>query len=239
MALFMVLAHRFPQRPGQGLWTRDTWRNLGTGLVLVLPRLLVISWLLRHADAGLVPLSALPTWAQLGVVLLTFDLARYWLHRLVHRVDLLWRFHAVHHSAERMDPTLGLRMHVVDFLLFASLVPLVRVLYDVPQLSPGVMEAAFGLAVVVDALQHANLRLDTSQGLGWLWSQVFNHPGFHGWHHALDGAGGHGNYGATLVIWDRLFGTEITRPQAPEAYGLPAEEALAEGVFSWQLLRRR
>ena len=38
---------------------------------------------------------------MLGVVIL--DLFSYLRHRLYHRVPLLWRFHAIHHSAEDMD----------------------------------------------------------------------------------------------------------------------------------------
>ena len=31
------------------------------------------------------------------------DFSQYWVHRAFHRVPLLWRFHAIHHSAEMMD----------------------------------------------------------------------------------------------------------------------------------------
>ncbi|MDP6933209.1 MAG: sterol desaturase family protein, partial [Myxococcota bacterium] len=64
-------------------------------------------------------------------------------------------------------------------------------------------------------------------------------PLFHSWHHTRDGSLCDGNYSNTLVIWDRLFGSEVTRPQPPETYGLEGDQALKFGLLSMQMLRRR
>jgi hypothetical protein len=40
----------------------------------------------------------------------------YWAHRLSHEIPFLWRFHAIHHSAEEIDYMVSSRAHPVDFV---------------------------------------------------------------------------------------------------------------------------
>ena len=44
----------------------------------------------------------LPAAVQVVMMLMAADFARYWLHRAFHRYDLMWRYHAVHHSPHRL-----------------------------------------------------------------------------------------------------------------------------------------
>jgi sterol desaturase/sphingolipid hydroxylase (fatty acid hydroxylase superfamily) len=37
-------------------------------------------------------------------------------HRLSHQIPFLWRFHAIHHSAEQLDFLVNTRMHPVDLV---------------------------------------------------------------------------------------------------------------------------
>ncbi|MEC7230725.1 MAG: sterol desaturase family protein, partial [Verrucomicrobiota bacterium] len=39
------------------------------------------------------------------------DFARYWLHRWLHAIPLLWSFHKVHHSASTLNPFTVFRTH--------------------------------------------------------------------------------------------------------------------------------
>src|SRR5580704_12245325 len=97
-----------------------------------------------------------PFWAQAALAIAVGDLGIYAIHRLAHTVPWLWRFHAIHHSAEEMDWLVAARNHPVDLLLFrvASLGPL-AMLHVAP--------AAFGAFVLVLGWQawlaHANVRL--------------------------------------------------------------------------------
>ena len=73
--------------------------------------------------AALRPLGPMPwhTWigsipavpAFLASVVLS-EVAYYWAHRLAHEVPLLWRFHAIHHSAEHVDWLVNTRAHPLD-----------------------------------------------------------------------------------------------------------------------------
>jgi len=174
------------------------------------------------------------------VAFLLLDFTRYWLHRAHHRVPWLWTFHRVHHMTERLDATAGLRMHVVDFVQLAMLpVVLFSVVLNVSTWSPWVLTAALGVGAVADAFQHANLRWNPHHPVAKVWGLVLNHPHFHAWHHTRDGARCDGNYGNTLVIWDRLFGSDVTGEELPEAYGLEPDQALVNHVLGMHLLQRR
>lgn len=237
LAGFLLAGHLVP-RERHALITRDTVVNVVTGAGLFGVRL-AVAWPLSRLSMGLVDASAWPVWAQVAVAFFALDFARYWLHRAHHRVPWLWVFHRVHHSTQRLDATAGLRMHVVD-LVQLTLVPvlLFSVLLDTSRWHGWVLPVVLGVGAAADAFQHANLRWDPRHPIGRVWGLVFNNPHFHAWHHTADGRVD-GNYGNTLVIWDRLFGSDVTREVLPEVYGLSADQALDTGVVALQLLRRR
>lgn len=178
----------------------------------------------------------LPAWLQFPLAVLLADLAQSLLHRAYHRVPWLWRFHAVHHSSERLDWLAGSRMHLLEIVLtrLAVLAPLV---------AAGFSAAALNAYVVFVGLQavlaHANLGLR----FGWL-EHVLVLPRYHHWHHANDPAYADANYAIHLPLVDRLLGTHRLPPDGrwPEALGLhdPAEVP-AEGFWRQHLapLRRR
>ena len=236
---FALLGWLLPRDPAQPLLHRDLAMNLLNGAVLYPLRLTVVAWAAGALRLGLLPTDALPgPWAQGLVAFLLLDLARYGLHRAAHRVPWLWTFHRVHHSARRLDSTTGLRMHAADFLQLSALpILLFGVLLDTTAWSPWVLTAVLGIGAVFDGFQHANLRLPWSSPLVRAWSAVLNNPHFHAWHHTVDGAEIDGNYGNTLTIWDRLFGSDVTRPTLPRAFGVAADQGLREDPLGWQLLR--
>ena len=47
---------------------------------------------------------------------------QYWTHRAYHEVPILWRLHAVHHSAKSMDWLAGSRQHILGLLITRTLV---------------------------------------------------------------------------------------------------------------------
>ena len=168
------------------------------------------------------------------------DFLRYCLHFIHHRVPFFWQFHAVHHSSEVMDATSGLRMHVFDFLQL-SMIPILLfgVLIDTQDFANWVLPAALGIGVFFDAFQHSNLRFDHTKGWRKIWHLCLNNPHFHVWHHIRHGDERDGNYGNTLLIWDRLFGTEVTEDKTPELLGLKSFKALENDPISLQLLKKR
>ena len=86
----------------------------------------VAAWLSRAVGGACWP-TTWPLVAQLGLALAIAEFPQYWLHRWQHEYDLLWRFHATHHSAPRLYWLNAARFHPVDIaLLFvAGYLPLV------------------------------------------------------------------------------------------------------------------
>ena len=58
---------------------------------------------------------------QFVLLIAVTDFTQYWVHRAFHAVPLLWRFHAVHHSADHMDWLAGSRLHLVDIAITRGL----------------------------------------------------------------------------------------------------------------------
>lgn len=222
--------------------TRDLGIDVVTGATLALAKWTVLALPLAAIASyhGFVPLEWLPAPIAWIACFLVLDLCRYALHRIHHRVPWLWTFHRVHHSSERVTATSGLRMHVVDFLQLALMpVILFGVVFDVSDRPAWWLPSLMLPGVLFDAFEHSNLLFPAQQGPGWWWDRVLNNPHFHAWHHTAEGATVDGNYGNVLTIWDRMFGTCVSRADLPERYGLDDTCNLVNDPLSLQLLRRR
>jgi sterol desaturase/sphingolipid hydroxylase (fatty acid hydroxylase superfamily) len=172
--------------------------------------------------------SHLPFVAQVLLVLVPADLAKYWLHRLGHEHPTLWRFHAVHHGPSRVYSLNGFRVHPINHLwnfFFDVTVPIAL------GAGPMVLAVASVARAMSSLLQHANIALY----LGPL-NKVFSTPVLHRWHHSTELLEANTNYGSMLIIWDVLFGTyyqPADRPH-PATLGLADGATLPEG-FAGQL----
>lgn len=154
-----------------------------------------------------------PGWLQFVEILLIAEFAFYGYHRLSHAVPTLWRFHAVHHSSEKLDWIAGNRVHPVDQILLATTytaVPLLLGFSPEPLLVYG-----FVYRWHVEFL-HSNVRINLGP-LKWLIAS----PQYHHWHHADEEEAYDRNFGAQLLIFDWLFGTLNMHGEAmPRKYGL-------------------
>ena len=142
------------------------------------------------------PAQNWPGWLLVPATIVAMDAANWLAHYADHRVDALWRFHALHHSQEELSVLTSFRahplMHTTGFLLAS--IP-VAVLMPARPIDPVLITAY----VCVGTLQHANLRW-TFGPLG----QVLVSPAYHRLHHATDIQDA--NLGVVLTIWDVLAG---------------------------------
>lgn len=224
--IFVPLERLFALRPAK-LWRAETGIDLGyyflnnllPTLLLALP-VAALSWGLHAAlpDGFLSWSEALPVWARFMLALLVVEIGTYWGHRWSHEIPLLWRFHAVHHSAEHMDWLVNTRTHPFDMVFgrFCGLAPLYVLGLAKPMVQGG--DALALTVVLVTTLYgffiHANVRLR----LGLL-EHLFVTPAFHHWHHVRDEHTNR-NYATMLPVLDRLFGTLYLPPRWPTAYGI-------------------
>jgi sterol desaturase/sphingolipid hydroxylase (fatty acid hydroxylase superfamily) len=222
--LFLVVVFRplealFPARLGQRFfrpaWLTDLCFFLGQyvlwgGLVLwVLAQL--SHWIDEVIPGGFrSTVASQPWWIQAIEVVVLSDLLIYWGHRLQHRVGFLWRFHAVHHSAEHLDWLAAHREHPLDSIYTVGLVNLPAIILGFPLETLAGLVAFRGIWAIYI---HSNIRLP----IGPL-RMVIGAPELHHWHH--DRARDAGNYANLSPLMDILFGTYRCPDHEPEQFGL-------------------
>ena len=231
-ALFRPLELAFPAKKGQRFF-RPEWF---VDLLFFLGQYLLFSgavlWVLLHFGhwiQGLLPLAfrnavaSQPWWLQAFEVLFLSDMFVYWGHRLQHRVGFLWRFHAIHHSAEHLDWLAAHREHPMDTIYQMSLINLPVFLLGFPvETLAGVVAFRGMWAIYI----HSNVRLP----IGPL-RVLVGAPELHHWHHDRDRDAG--NYANISPIMDKLFGTYVCPDHEPESFGL--HEPIPRGYFSQML----
>lgn len=158
--------------------------------------------LARSMQFGLFNLIDAPFVAVLLATFLIRSLGSWAVHYAMHNIPLLWRIHRVHHTDTHLDVSTTVRFHPFEFLVLAPVVVAMVMLCGLPPAAVMLFEL-FDAAVAV--FSHANIRLP-----GWLERIVGSliiTPNMHRIHHSTFEAETNSNYGATLVIWDRLFKT--------------------------------
>lgn len=132
----------------------------------------------------------------LAVVL--YDLCDYWLHRASHESAIFWAAHVVHHQSEHFNLSTALRQETAyAFLGWMFFMPMALV---------GVPVEQFGIAGLIVLVYQFWIHTEHIGKLGWI-DRVFSTPSNHRVHHAINDQYIDKNYGAILVVWDRLFGT--------------------------------
>jgi sterol desaturase/sphingolipid hydroxylase (fatty acid hydroxylase superfamily) len=128
-------------------------------------------------------------------------------HRAGHQWRVLWRVHAVHHSAPRLWFFNTGRFHFADTAISIVLSQPLLFLAGAPS-EVFVWVAAF--TAFVGMLTHCNVRMR----FGVL-SYVFNTPELHRWHHSRDPCEGNANYGENLMLFDLALGTFLRPDRRP------------------------
>jgi sterol desaturase/sphingolipid hydroxylase (fatty acid hydroxylase superfamily) len=223
---FLVLVFRplevvFPARPGQRFF-RPAWY---TDLLFLVGQYLLWSglvlWLLWQFNSwldGVFPYSfrhavaSQPWWLQAVEVILLSDFLIYWGHRLQHRVGFLWRFHAVHHSAEHLDWLAARREHPLDTIYTVGLINLPGFILGFPIETLAGFMALRGLWAIYI---HSNVRVP----IGPL-RVLLGSPELHHWHHDRDRDAG--NYANLSPLMDLLFSTYRCPDHEPEHFGINA-----------------
>lgn len=198
------------------LWSQG-WQNAWT---LALSIGVVRAWADLGGSlhtSGWLDARAWPSWCitalYSGVLFGAWDASRYVLHRMMHGVPWLWRFHRVHHSAEVLHPWTLHRTHPVEVLLYSlrgivvtgSVAGLFFLLFgakaQVWQIQ-GVHALGFVFNFLGGNLRHSSIWLAYGRWERWLVS-----PAQHQWHHSQQRERQRQNLGTWLACWDRLWGT--------------------------------
>lgn len=217
--VFIPLEKAFPAKKDQKIFRKGWLTDLCYFLGQYILWSGVVLWVLQYFSFwldGIVPASfremirQQPLWLQAIEVLLLSDLLIYWGHRLQHKVDFLWRFHKVHHSAEELDWLAAHREHPIDSIYTVGLINLPAFIFGFELEALALIVAFRGIWAIYI---HSNVRLP----IGKL-KMLIGAPELHHWHH--DKERDRGNYANISPLMDLLFGTYVCPPHEPDSFGI-------------------
>jgi sterol desaturase/sphingolipid hydroxylase (fatty acid hydroxylase superfamily) len=194
------------------------------------PVVLAITWLASRLDV--LPLAGIragfATWPwplQFLVAFAISDAAISWAHRWQHHNAFLWRFHRVHHTAERMDWLAAHREHPLDNLYTRTVENLPLLLLGFPMVTIAGFAVFRGMWAI---FIHSNTTLSPGP-LRYL----LGAPRLHHWHHAIE-TKGQVNFANLSPLMDLLFGTYHDPRRMPERVGVdePFERNYAKALLA-------
>ena len=140
-----------------------------------------------------------PLWLAVVIAFLVEDFSGYWVHRLNHRVNVLWNRHFIHHSSEDFNLSCALRQSISNTLKFSAI-------FMVPAALLGVPASIFAILGPLHLYMQLWYHTQMINKLGFL-EYIIVTPSHHRVHHAINSEYIDKNYSQILIIWDKLFGT--------------------------------
>ncbi|WP_068087607.1 sterol desaturase family protein [Novosphingobium rosa] len=139
----------------------------------------------------------MPFLAQVALAVFIVEFGQYWMHRLMHNKLPFWLVHAPHHHITQLNAAKGAVGNPIELFLISLSV---LALFDLQEKA---LFCAFGVMTVVSTFAHANVRADPP----WFYSFFFTTIQHHSLHHSTDYESTRCNYGNSLILIDRIFGT--------------------------------
>ena len=151
-------------------------------------------------------------WLVLFIAFLVQDFSGYWVHRLNHRVNILWNRHFIHHSSEDFNLSCALRQSISNTIKFSAI-------FMIPGALLGVPASIFAVLGPIHLFMQLWYHTQLIGNLGLL-EYVFVTPSHHRVHHAINDEYIDKNYGQILIVWDKIFGTfQAELKSVPPVYG--------------------
>jgi sterol desaturase/sphingolipid hydroxylase (fatty acid hydroxylase superfamily) len=222
--IYVPLETLWPQYPEQGTfrkeWVLDVVYFMSTHLPIQVLSFLVLLPATQATKYLGVPalqhfIARMPWIVQFCLAVVIADLAEYFIHMALHKVPLLWRFHAIHHSSKALDWIAGSRSHFVDDTLVRGFI-LVPLMFGFSQ---SIIFAYLIFVTLHATWTHCNF----SPNAKWL-EKYLVMPRYHHWHHTSQKEGIDKNFAIHFPWIDRIFGTYYYPDEWPEKYGLDGEE---------------
>ncbi len=232
--LLVWLERRLPLRKRVEMALPHQARNLvlaGLGalttILIEAPLIQPLARLVEERHWGISGLFGLHGTVAALVALVLMDYTFYVWHILMHRVPVLWRFHAVHHVDLDLDTSTALRFHCGEILLSVPWRAAQVLIIGLNPWTFSLWQVWFLLCIMY---HHSNLRLPIR------WEALLNRllvtPRMHGIHHSNIEAETNSNWSSGLSCWDLLHGTlRLNIPQEKIEIGLPGfQDADALGL---------
>jgi len=138
------------------------------------------------------------------------DFCSYWAHRISHQQRFWWATHVPHHSANHYNLAVSFRL---------SWIQQFKIIFFVPVILAGFHPLVFFVVNQVAVLFQFWVHTEYIRKLHPWIEYIFATPSNHRVHHGTEPKYLDRNYGATFIIWDRMFGTFYPEEERP-VYGL-------------------
>ncbi len=149
-----------------------------------------------------------PVWLKTAATVVFMDFAIYLQHALFHAVPGLWRLHRVHHTDLDYDVTTGIRFHPVEIILSMLIKISVVVTIGAPAMAVLIFEVMLNATAMFN---HSNVYIPSM--LDKIIRLLIVTPDMHRIHHSTEDHETNSNFGFSLSIWDRFFGTYLDQPE--------------------------
>ncbi|MHB1947876.1 MAG: sterol desaturase family protein [Gammaproteobacteria bacterium] len=223
--LLFIAEQKWPLRKRtRSLLSRVRINFTFTILVYVIASLLIsplakfIIEMTQSHQFGLLPLLSLSSTPRFILGFLLMDLTFYYWHRMNHEINLLWRFHNVHHVDPDLDVTTSMRFHIVE-IAYSSVFRLVQLsLIGIDPIIFFCYEFVFQFNTF---FQHSNIQLPIR--FERIINKLIVTPRMHGIHHSTYFNEVNRNYSVFFSFWDHLHKTiKLNVPQQSITIGVPA-----------------
>lgn len=137
---------------------------------------------------------------QYFIVFIAGDFKAYIRHAIFHRYNFLWKAHEFHHSATTLSIVTRYRGHFLETAISTLFDAALYVVLGVP----AIMYVFISLILEIHKLFiHSSIQSDW----GFIGKYIIVSPAAHRVHHSIEINHYNKNFGSTLIIWDRIFGT--------------------------------
>lgn len=179
---------------------KDTLVNIFLGVSGVITRVLtkgawLALWIYLY-QFSLIKITE-SIWSWLLLFLLN-EFVYYWFHRFSHENKFLWAVHVNHHSSEKLNFTTAARVPFFNLILHN--------LFWIPLLFAGFNPMMIFVVENINFLFAFIQHTQVIKKIPYL-DFIFNTPSHHRVHHSANREYLYKNYGSTLIIFDRIFGT--------------------------------
>jgi sterol desaturase/sphingolipid hydroxylase (fatty acid hydroxylase superfamily) len=159
---------------------------------------------------NVVPWSIPREWWAYILCIITIDFFRYWSHRLTHVNRFWWATHVTHHNSEKYNLSVAFRLGWTQHIKFIFFIPIILMGFD---------PVLFFICHQIEVLYQFWIHTEYIRKLPAPIEYIFVTPSHHRVHHSTNDQYIDKNFGSTLIIWDRIFGTfEAEEEQA--IYGI-------------------
>lgn len=227
LTIFLLVAYAVLERilPYEERWSM-IWTSFKSDFKFILTNVLFLAGL--NALLGIFTISLAvnrigpahdwPLWLQLVSCLLVFEGLNYAIHRAMHEAPgragrFLWRVHVAHHLPEKVYVLMHPVFHPINAIFVQA------VAMTLPIWIAGYDQRIVTLFLMINSMHGLISHFNVDVRMGWA-NYIFVGTELHRYHHSADVTEAQ-NYGATLSVYDQLFGTFVYRPgQAPHTLGV-------------------